>query len=51
MADEPTWPLANPSPASSWPAISLSVLQKLEGAEHISVSMDTTLRSSDRGYT
>jgi hypothetical protein len=32
MAEEPTWPLAKPSPASSCPAMRRKVLAKLDGA-------------------
>ena len=49
MADEPTWPILNPSLTNPAPAINLIVVAIEDGAEAICNNLDTTSKSTDLG--
>ena len=49
MAEEPTWPSLKPSVTSSWPAISRTVVARLDGPLTSCTSAATTSKSRERG--
>ena len=49
MAEEPTWPSLKPSVTSSWPAISRTVVARLDGPLTSCTRAATTSKSRERG--